>query len=131
MSAINQTVEALVGGQALLEVYASGYPLISSDNISWYWPNGSIIKENEAGFMNDGRTLFLVNVQLIDAGAYCCEITLPDIGRNKSALIQLSVHSKNCRAIFILISNNAFRSWLGCLNLSLVNVYMIDPRATL
>ena len=98
MSAINQTVEVLVGGQALLEVYASGYPLISSDNISWYWPNGSIIQENEAEFMNDRRTLFLVNVQLMDAGAYRCEVTLPGTGGSRSALIQLSIHSKDYKA---------------------------------
>ena len=95
MSAINQTVEVLVGGQALLEVYVSGYPLISSDSISWYWPNGSIIEENEADFMSDGRTLFLVDVQLMDAGAYRCEVTLPGIGRSKSALIHLNIYSKD------------------------------------
>ena len=89
----------MVGGQALLEVYVSGYPLISGDNISWYWPNSSIMKKNEASFMNDGRTLFLVNIQLIDAGAYRCEVTLPGVGRSKSALIQLNVHSKNCRGV--------------------------------
>ena len=103
MSAINQTVEVLVGGQALLEVYVSGYPLISSDSISWYWPNGSIIEENEADFMSDGRTLFLVDVQLMDAGAYRCEVTLPGIGGNRSALIQLSVHSKDCKAVHVYI----------------------------
>lgn len=101
MSAINETVEVLVGGQALLEVYVSGYPLISGDSVSWYWPNGSIIQENEAGFMNNGRTLFLVNVQLMDAGAYRCNVTLPGVGGGtRSALIQLDVHSKNCKAVF-------------------------------
>ena len=95
MSAINQTVEVLLGGQGLLEVYVSGYPLINSDNISWYWPNSSIIQKNEAGFMNGGRTLFLVNVQLVDAGAYRCEVTLPGVGRSKSALIHLNIYSKD------------------------------------
>jgi hypothetical protein len=103
VSAINQTVEALVGGQALLEVFVSGYPLISSDNISWYWPNGSIIQENEAEFMNGGRTLFLVDVRLVDAGAYRCEVTLPGIGRSKSALIQLNIHSKDCKSVLAII----------------------------
>ena len=69
----------------------SGYPLINGDNISWYWPNSSIIQENEAGFMNNGRTLSLVNVQLTDTGAYRCEVTLPGIGRSKSAFIHLNV----------------------------------------
>ena len=97
VSAINQTVETLVGGQALLEVYVSGYPLITGDHISWYWPNGSIIQEQEASFMNNGRTLFLVSVQLADAGVYRCEVTLPDNSGNRSVLVQLNVHSEDCR----------------------------------
>ena len=97
VSAINQIVEALIGGQALLEVYVSGYPLVTGDHISWYWPNGSIIQEQDASFMNDGRTLFLVSVQLADAGAYRCEVILPDNGGNRSAVVQLNVHSEDCR----------------------------------
>ena len=101
VSAKKQTLEVQLGSQALLEVYVSGYPLIDGDNISWYWPNSSIIRENEAGFMNDGRTLSLVNVQLIDAGAYRCEVTLPGIGRSKSAFIHLNVNSKDSKTVLI------------------------------
>ena len=101
VSAKKQTLEVPLGSQALLEVYVSGYPLIDGDNISWYWPNSSIIRENEAGFMNDGRTLSLVNIQLIDAGAYRCEVTLPGIGRSKSAFIHLNVNSKDSKTVLI------------------------------
>ena len=103
VSAKNQSVEVLQGDQALLEVYVSGYPLVSGDHINWYWPNGSIIQESDASFMNDGRTLFLISVQLSDAGVYRCEVTLPGTSRNKSVLIQLDILSKGCTAVVLLI----------------------------
>ena len=102
VSAKNQLVEVLQGDQALLEVYVSGYPLVSGDHINWYWPNGSIIQEGDASFMNDGRTLFLISVQLSDAGVYRCEVTLPGTSRN-SVFLQLDVHSKGCTAVVLLI----------------------------
>lgn len=88
-------MDVLVGSQALLEVYVSGYPLVTSEHIDWYWPNGSIIQEQDASFMNGGRSLFLVDVQLSDAGVYRCEVALPGSpGRSRSTGIQLNVHSK-------------------------------------
>ena len=92
MAAVNATVEVLRGDRAVLEVYVSSYPLISGDLIRWYWPNGSEILEREAQLMNDGRSLFLVDVQPSYAGAYRCEVSVPGSNLTTSVNITLEVH---------------------------------------
>lgn len=92
MSAVSRLVEVLEGDHALLEVYVSSYPLVTSDHISWYWPNGSKVTEGGAEFMSDGRALFLVNVKSSDAGVYRCEVNVSTTGQSSSAFIQLNVY---------------------------------------
>ena len=93
MSAVSELVEVLEGDHAVLEVHVSSFPLVTSDDISWYRPNGSkIIERNGVEFMNDGRALFLVGVQTSAAGFYRCEVNVPGTDKTKTIVIQLEVH---------------------------------------
>ena len=97
MSAVSRLVEVLEGDNALLEVYVSSYPLLTSNHISWYWPNRSkVTEEDGTEFMSDGRTLFLVNVKPSEAGVYRCEVNVPTTGQRSSAIIQLNVYGMGC-----------------------------------
>lgn len=90
--AVSELVEVLQGDSAVLEVYASSYPLVMGEHIRWYWPNSSQISEGGVEFMSDGRALFLVNVQSSDAGAYRCEVTVPSTSSRASVTVQLNVY---------------------------------------
>lgn len=90
-------MEVLEGDNALLEVYVSSYPLVTSSDISWYQPNGSkVTQEDGTEFMSDGRALFLVNVKPSEAGVYRCEVNIPTTGQRSSAIIQLNVYGMGC-----------------------------------
>ena len=94
VSAVRELVEVIQGSHAVLEVYVSGYPLVTGDHINWYWPNGSEILEHEGDFMSDRRALFLVNVQSSVAGTYRCEVTIPGTRQSSSTLIRVNVYGK-------------------------------------
>ena len=96
MSAVSGLVEVLEGDNAVMEVYVSSYPLVTTNHISWYWPNGSKVTEDGAEFMSDGRALFLVNVKPSEAGVYRCEVNVPTIGQRSSTIIQLNVYGMGC-----------------------------------
>lgn len=98
---MSELVGVLQGDHALLEVYVSSYPLVTSDHISWYRPNGSqILQHDEVEFMNDRRSLFLINVRPSDAGVYRCEVNVPGTSQRSSVNIQLEVYGKFAYSVF-------------------------------
>ena len=78
------------GSTATLQVYVSGYPLVTSNQIHWYRPNGTEILEGQASFEDGRRTIVLSEVQSIDEGLYRCEV-ITNYG-NRSTLIRLDVY---------------------------------------
>ena len=78
------------GTAATLRVYVSGYPLVTSNQIRWYRPNGTEIVEGQASFEDGRRTMVLSGVHSVDEGLYCCEV-ITSYG-NRSTSIQLDVY---------------------------------------
>ena len=88
------------GSNATVRVYVSGYPLVTSDKIRWYRPNGSEILEDEVMFENERRSFVMSNVQASYAGLYLCQITT-SYG-NSSTTIQVEVYGKMTFDLIIL-----------------------------
>ena len=87
---MNRVLRIMEGTTAALQVYVSGYPLITSSQIHWYRPNGTEIVEGQASFEDGRRTIVLSEVQSIDEGLYRCEVTT-SYG-SSSTSIQLDVY---------------------------------------
>ena len=89
---VNRVLRIMEGSNATVRVYVSGYPLVTSDKIHWYRPNGSEILEDEVVFEDERRSFVMSNVQPSDAGVYLCQITT-GFG-NSSTTVQVEVYGK-------------------------------------
>ena len=89
---VSGVLRIMEGSNATVRVYVSGYPLVTSDKIRWYQPNGSEILEDEVMFENERRSFVMSNVQASYAGLYLCQITT-SYG-NSSTSIQVEVYGK-------------------------------------
>lgn len=87
---MNRVLRTMEGTAATLRVYVSGYPLVTSNQIHWYRPNGTEILEGQARFEDGRRTMILTEVQSTDGGLYRCEVTTSH--GNCSTSIQLDVY---------------------------------------
>ena len=94
---MNEILRVILGVNVTMKVQVSGYPLVASNEVHWYRPNGSEILENEAVFEDEKRALVINNVQLSDVGTYLCVIRT-GYGSN-NATIELAV---NGTKIFIV-----------------------------
>ncbi len=76
--AAEETVGVVQGLTVELEVFVSGNPTPTSSQITWYYPDQSLISNNDPGvaFQDSGRRLILSNVQPQQAGSYECEVIL-------------------------------------------------------
>ena len=95
--AAEETIGVVQGLSVELEVYVSGYPVPTSSQITWYYPNDTRISDTDTGvgFQDGGRRLILSNVQTQQAGLYDCTVVLslaPYMGAMTS--IQLNVYGK-------------------------------------
>ena len=71
--------------------------MVGSDDVSWFYPNGTTISDAEALFQNSRRTIELSDVQISDAGEYKCEARIPSMGSDFSsgtATVQLEVYGR-------------------------------------
>lgn len=87
---VNRVLRVMEGTAAILRVYVSGYPLVTSGQIHWYGSNGTEILEGQARFDDGRRTMLLSDVQSTDGGLYRCEVTT-SYG-DASTSIQLDVY---------------------------------------
>ena len=87
---VNTVLRVMEGTTAMLQVYVSGYPFVTSSQIHWYRPNGTEILEGHATFQDGRKTVILSELQSTDEGLYRCEITTTY--GNRSTLIQLDVY---------------------------------------
>ena len=92
--AAEKSVSVVQGSTAALEVYVSGYPIPTSSQITWYYPNDNMVLDTDTGveFQDTGRRLILSNVQPQQVGAYDCKVVLSDM--NATTTIELNVYSK-------------------------------------
>ena len=87
---VNRVLRIMEGTAATLQVYVSGYPLVTSSQIHWYRPNGTEILKGHATFRDGRKTMVLSELQSADIGLYHCEI-ITSYG-NRSTSIQLDVY---------------------------------------
>ena len=87
---VNRVLRIMEGTAVTLQVYVSGYPLVTSAQIHWYRPNGTEILEGHATFQDGHKTMVLSELQSTDGGLYRCEITT-SYG-NRRTLSQLDVY---------------------------------------
>ena len=96
---IQDTVQFLCDYKTTLLTPASP-PSLQSQNIHWYYPNGSEITPTQATFQSSRRRMILSNVQETDAGVYRCEARLVQStpgfpSPSDSTTILLNVHGKS------------------------------------
>ena len=86
-------MHAQQGATVELKVYASGYPPPMASDITWWWPNDTIITKNdrEVEFKNGGKTLRLIDVYLYHSGHYKCAVSSPATGVEAVTEIYLQV----------------------------------------
>ena len=87
---VSKLLQVMFGSNVTMKVQVSGYPLVASNEVHWYRPNGSEIQEGEAVFEDEKRSLAINNVQFSDAGVYLCVIRT-GYGSNQ-ATIELEVN---------------------------------------
>ena len=93
-----------------IAVYVSGYPLVMSEQIHWYRPNGTEITE-DGDFKDERRSLVISVVQLSDAGVYTCGVNTP-YGNHRTT-IQLDVYGmKFCDLIMHMYERDSHFSGL-------------------
>ena len=93
-----ETVSVIQGLTVELEVYVSGFPLPTESNITWLYPDGTIVMNSdfEVQLQGGGRRLILSNVQPARAGTYQCYVVnslSPYMGASTS--IQLDVYGES------------------------------------
>ena len=82
-------MESDSGDYISLLAYVAGRSAVEATDISWYYPNGTIIVDSSL-FRQESRRLFLGRAQLNDGGMYRVEV-LSDTGSPVSAAIELVV----------------------------------------
>ena len=76
---MKKRVEVVQDQSVALEVYISGYPVPTGSQISWHYPNHTVIVGSiEAGvkFEKGHKKLILSDIQLEQAGLYSCQVEL-------------------------------------------------------
>ena len=77
--AVKKKVEVVQDHSVALEVYVSGYPIPTGSQITWHYPNHTVIVESiEAGvkFEKGRKKLILSDVQPEQAGLYSCQVEI-------------------------------------------------------
>ena len=95
--AAEETVGVVQDLTVELEVYVSGYPIPTSSQITWYYPNGNPVSDSDTGveFQDGDRRLMLSNVQTQQAGLYDCTVILSLVPyRGTMISIRLNVYGE-------------------------------------
>ena len=93
--AVKKRVEAVQDQSVALEVYISGYPVPTGSQITWHYPNHTVIVgsvETGVKFEKGRKRLILSDVQPEQAGLYSClmEVSLiPYLGAREEIHLQV------------------------------------------
>ncbi len=89
----DSSLEISLGGNISLQVYVAGIPSVMSDEVMWHAPDGSrIISGGRRVLQKKNTCLFIVDVNLADAGSYRIDIRRSMNTAVATSSISLDIH---------------------------------------